>query len=90
MPYDAVVEKADGSEVVYAVEPNSEKEGSYVVTEVPVTTGLETDFYIEVSGDGITDGLSIVSDPQSVAPGHGGHPGLCRHRHHPSHHRPFQ
>ena len=69
VPYDSVVEKADGSEVVYAVEPNSEKEGSYVVTEVPVTTGLETDFYIEVSGDGITDGLSIVSDPQSVAPG---------------------
>lgn len=69
VPYDAVVEKADGSEVVYAVEPSSEKEGSYVVTEVPVTTGLETDFYIEVSGDGITDGLSIVSDPQSVAPG---------------------
>ena len=66
---DSVVEKADGSEVVYAVEPSSEKEGSYVVTEVPVTTGLETDFYIEVSGDGITDGLSIVSDPQSVAPG---------------------
>ena len=64
-----LVEKADGSEVVYAVEPSSEKEGGYVVTEVPVTTGLETDFYIEVSGDGITDGLSIVSDPQSVAPG---------------------
>lgn len=69
VPYDSVVEKADGSEVVYAVELSSEKEGSYVVTEVPVTTGLETDFYIEVSGDGITDGLSIVSDPQSVAPG---------------------
>ena len=69
VPYDSVVEKADGSEVVYAVEPSSEKEGSYVVTEVPVTTGLETDFYIEVSGDGITDGLSIISDPQSVAPG---------------------
>lgn len=69
VPYDSVVENADGSEVVYAVEPSSEKEGSYVVTEVPVTTGLETDFYIEVSGDGITDGLSIVSDPQSVAPG---------------------
>ena len=69
VPYDSVVEKADGSEVVYAVQPSSEKEGSYVVTEVPVTTGLETDFYIEVSGDGITDGLSIVSDPQSVAPG---------------------
>ena len=69
VPYDSVVEKADGSEVVYAVEPSSEKEGSYVVTEVPVTTGLETDFYVEVSGDSISDGMIVLSDPQSVLPG---------------------
>lgn len=72
VPYDSVVEKADGSEVVYAVNPK-DTEGkdtkSYVVTEVPVTTGLETDFYIEVSGNGITEGMAVLSDPQSVAPG---------------------
>lgn len=72
VPYDSVVEKADGSEVVYAVNPKG-TEGkdtkSYVVTEVPVTTGLETDFYIEVSGNGITEGMAVLSDPQSVAPG---------------------
>ena len=67
--YDAVVEKADGSQVLYAVQPEENKKNGYVVEEVPVTTGLETDFYIEVSGDGITDGLVIVSDPQSVTPG---------------------
>ncbi len=66
--YDAVVEKADGSQVLYAVQPEENKKNGYVVEEVPVTTGLETDFYIEVSGDGITDGLVIVSDPQSVTP----------------------
>ena len=41
--------------------------------EVPVTTGLETDFYVEVSGAGVTDGMNILSDPQSVTPGMGGH-----------------
>ena len=67
--YDAVVEKADGSQVLYAVQPEENKKNGYVVEEVPVTTGLETDFYIEGSGVGITDGLVIVSDPQSVTPG---------------------
>ena len=72
VPYDSVVEKADGTEVLYAVQPKG-TEGkdadTYVVQEVPVTTGLETDFYVEVSGTGITNGMSILSDPQSVTPG---------------------
>lgn len=70
--YDSVVKKQDGTDVLYAVEPKS-TEGkdafTYIVTEVPVTTGLETDFYIEVSGSNIQNGMSIVSDPQSVTPG---------------------
>ena len=72
VPYDSIVEKADGSEVLYALEPKG-TEGKdaeiYIVQEVPVTTGLETDFYVEVSGAGVTDGMNILSDPQSVTPG---------------------
>ena len=70
VPYDSVVEKADGTQVVYAVEKQSDgKNDGYIVQEVPVTTGLETDFYVEVSGQSIENGMSIVSDPQSVVPG---------------------
>lgn len=72
VPYDSVVEKADGTEVLYAVQPKGTQgkdADTYVVQEVPVTTGLETDFYVEVSGTGITNGMSILSDPQSVTPG---------------------
>lgn len=70
VPYDSVVEKADGTQVVYAVEKQSDgKKDGYIVQEVPVTTGLETDFYVEVSGQSIENGMSIVSDPQSVVPG---------------------
>lgn len=70
--YDSVVKKQDGTDVLYAVEPKSTEgkdASTYIVTEVPVTTGLETDFYIEVSGSNIQNGMSIVSDPQSVTPG---------------------
>lgn len=71
VPYDAVVEKADGSTVVYAAveHQNSGKNSSYVVTEIPVTTGLETDFYIEISGGEVTPGMAVISNPQSVTPG---------------------
>lgn len=70
--YDSVVKKQDGTDVLYALEPKSTEgkdASTYIVTEVPVTTGLETDFYIEVSGSNIQNGMSIVSDPQSVTPG---------------------
>jgi len=69
--YDSVVKKQDGTDVLYALEPKSTEgkdASTYIVTEVPVTTGLETDFYIEVSGSNIQNGMSIVSDPQSVTP----------------------
>ena len=71
VPYDAVVEKADGSTVVYAAveQQNSGKNSSYVVTEIPVTTGIETDFYIEISGGEVTPGMAVISNPQSVTPG---------------------
>lgn len=71
VPYDAVVEKADGSTVVYAAveQQNSGKNSSYVVTEIPVTTGLETDFYIEISGGEVTPGMAVISNPQSVTSG---------------------
>lgn len=71
VPYDAVVEKADGSTVVYAAveQQNSGKNSSYVVTEIPVTTGLETDFYIEISGGEVTPGMAVINNPQSVTPG---------------------
>lgn len=70
--YDSVVKKQDGTNVLYVAEPESAEgkdASAYVVTEVPVTTGLETDLYIEVSGSGIQNGMSIITDPQSVTPG---------------------
>ena len=30
---------------------------------IEVTTGMETDYYTEVSGDGLKDGLNVLTDP---------------------------
>ena len=66
VPYDAVAEKDDGSKVVFA----AEKQGSkYIAGEIPVETGLETDFFVEIAGTGLRDGLYIVSGADSLEAG---------------------
>jgi multidrug efflux pump subunit AcrA (membrane-fusion protein) len=32
--------------------------------EIEVQTGMETDYYIEISGDGLTEGLLLLADPE--------------------------
>jgi RND family efflux transporter MFP subunit len=34
--------------------------------EVVVTTGLETDYYVEISGDGLVEGLLVLTDPEGL------------------------
>jgi len=36
---------------------------------IPVNTGLETDFAVEIWGEGIFEGLLIISNPLSVTNG---------------------
>ena len=83
--------KADGSTVVYAAveQQNSGKKQLLCSDRIPVTTGLETDFYIEISGGEVTPGMAVISNPQSVTPGMEGHPGLCCQRHNPADSRTF-
>lgn len=56
VPYDAVHKKEDGSSVVYVVEKSGDNES---FREVTVTPGMESDYYIEVSGDGLSEGMQI-------------------------------
>lgn len=52
VPYDCVETDEDGSPVVY-VDQNGEK------TAVPVTLGMESDYYVEVSGDGLDENTMV-------------------------------
>lgn len=57
VPYEAVVEKEDGSTVVYVVSAEN------TVKIVPVTTGIETDLLVEIQGGELEDGQQVVLNP---------------------------
>lgn len=59
VPYDAVEEKADGSKIVYVKTGGSGVDATF--EELEVQTGAETDYYIEIMGDGLSEGMEIRS-----------------------------
>jgi len=70
VPYDAVVENVDGTFTLFVVaETTLDDRISYTVRSIPVSVGLETDFFVEVSGDEVYEGRLIVSEPFSVTEG---------------------
>lgn len=65
VPYEAIIDKGAEKFVYAAVEKN----GQYVVTSIPVTTGMESDVYVEIEGDDLSDGMIILNDPSSFEVG---------------------
>lgn len=65
VPYDTILQKDGGNVIMAAV-----KDGAlYKAKEVPVTTGLETDVSVEISGSGLKDGLLVIGNPDGISSG---------------------
>ena len=63
VPYDCVQEKDDGSFFINEILEDGTKK------EIPVKKGLESDYYVEITGEGLKDGMTveaIVSDAPST------------------------
>lgn len=56
VPYDAVHEDENGESVISVVERSDAGLGS---REVRVTKGMESDYYVEVSGEELSDGMMV-------------------------------
>ena len=77
-PYDAVYTNGAGQNCVMTA--RQQADGSYLLEEVPVELGLETDLDIAVKGGGLTEGVMVICGPeqytrylgQSVSVGSGG------------------
>ncbi len=67
VPFDAVTTDEQGQDIVYVA--RTDENGVTTAVPVPVTAGMETDFYIEVSSDQLNEGDQIISDPGTVVPG---------------------
>lgn len=65
VPYESIINNKNGS-VVYSAE---EQEGKYIVKEVLVTKGIESDVYTQILGDDLKDGMIILSDPSKYQVG---------------------
>lgn len=59
VPYDAVTQDEAGNTVVVALEADG-----ITRRNVPVTVGMETDYFVEINGADLQPGLTILNDPE--------------------------
>ena len=57
VPIDAVEEQEDGSQVIYLA--STDENGEQTFSPIPVTLGSQNDYYVEVSGDQLQEGMEI-------------------------------
>lgn len=67
VPYDAITTDENGNDVIYIAKDNGN--GKYTVEEMPITKGTETDYYTEISGSGLEDGLIVITQPSMTSVG---------------------
>ena len=60
VPYDAIHTNNSGDSVIYVQDGTSKK-------EVTVTKGMESDYYVAVSGDGLSEGLNVIIPSDSTS-----------------------
>lgn len=64
VPFDTVTADATGQKIVYVAKADAE--GKMIAKAIPVTTGLETSFNIEISGDALAEGDLIILSPLGI------------------------
>jgi len=67
LPYDAIELYEDGTGVIYVAE--EERPNQYIARRMEVETGLETDFFVEIMGEGLFDGMRILNDTDQIIEG---------------------
>lgn len=67
VPFDAVITDPEGQNIVYAARFGEDGRGT--AEPVPVTTGMETDFYIEVESESLQEGDQIITNPLGLTAG---------------------
>ena len=61
---ESIVENEDGK-IIYIAEKSGEKPNEYIIKQLPIETGIESDFNVEISGDGVSEGIIIIDDPST-------------------------
>lgn len=64
VPYDAVHENKNGTTAIHVAEGDGDSRSS---REILVTKGMESDYYIEIQGDELEEGLSVIIPTDEVS-----------------------
>lgn len=65
VPYESIIDNR-GQKSVYVAE---EQNGQYVVKDVSVTTGLDSDMNTEIEGDDLKEGMIVLNNPSNYQVG---------------------
>ena len=65
VPYESVIDN-HGQKSIYVAE---EENGQYIVKEVQVTTGLESDMNTQIEGADLKEGMIVLNDPSNYQAG---------------------
>ena len=67
VPYDAITSGSNGVSYIFIVLEN--EQSKQTAKKINVSTGIETDFLIEISSPELRDGIKVVSDPSAIQDG---------------------
>lgn len=65
VPYESIIDN-HGQKSIYVAD---EENGQYIVKEISVTTGLESDMNIEIEGADLKEGMIVLNDPSNYQVG---------------------
>ena len=65
VPLSNIIDE-DGEKFIYIADNQN---GEYIVKKVPVNLGKESRFDVEISGDGITEGIIVLNNPMNYEVG---------------------
>ena len=65
VPFDCIVDGENGTSIYVADQVGND----YIVKEVPVETGIESDVSVEIKGKGLTNKLLVINDPSNYTVG---------------------
>lgn len=66
VPYESIFKNTDDKDCIYIAKPQGNK---YVVKEIPVTLGSQSDLYVEIISNSIKDGDIVLTSPLSYTEG---------------------
>ena len=67
LAYDAVQMNEDGTGLIFVAEQDNANQ--YIARRMNVETSMETDFYVEIKGDGLSDGMKVLNDASVITEG---------------------